>query len=259
MLFQKTFNSSWTVLCFCALSTGWFGGTPGNIKLINFTKRTGRQTTKTGRQTGVQQAGWQLITAMMRGENCRCHNQKNMAASTLLQVMHNHPHTHTRTHPSTHTHTALIHLPKTCTLLFFKFFLPSSPPSIITISCQSRRRLADSIWRARTRRMTVRAGQLMSQDGGRTTVGVPWLVEADGHRVPEQADWVVWSQEVRFSVSLQWADWLFRVSTGRWREVSWHASGLGRSSRWAWALESAGSSSGRSRWLPSHPDTWTTA
>ena len=129
MLFQKTFNSSWTVLCFCALSTGWFGGTPGNIKLINFTKRTGRRTTKTGRQTGVQQAGWQLITAMMRGENCRCHNQKNMAASTLLQVMHNHPHTHTHTHvhPSTHTHTALIHLPKTCTLLFFKFFCPHHP------------------------------------------------------------------------------------------------------------------------------------
>lgn len=47
-------NSSWTVLWFSAVGTGWFGSTAANIKLINFAKRTDRQTTK--------QADWQACS-----------------------------------------------------------------------------------------------------------------------------------------------------------------------------------------------------
>lgn len=41
-MLSKTFNSSWTVLCSCAVGTGGFGSTPGNIKLINVTKKEQR-------------------------------------------------------------------------------------------------------------------------------------------------------------------------------------------------------------------------
>lgn len=90
---------------------------------------------------------------------------------------------------------------KTCTHFFlhFSFFFALIAPIHRHDILIGKRRSANSCsWRAHTRRMIARAGQLMSQDGGRTTVSVPWLVLAGRHQVPEQADGVVWSQEVWF-------------------------------------------------------------
>lgn len=82
---SKTFNSSWTVLWFCAVGTGWFGSTPGNIKLINFTKRTGRQTTK---QADRRAASW-MSTNHSNDE------ERKLSLSSLVMHKHTHSHIHT--------------------------------------------------------------------------------------------------------------------------------------------------------------------
>lgn len=193
----------------------------------------------------------------MRGENCHCHNRKTWlhrlcGRSHAQSPSHSHPHTHMCTH--TPTQTALIHLPKTCTLLLCFFFFALIAPINLHDLMPVQKEIG---WQHLT-------SPKKEDDGESGTTDVtrwgqdhsPCSLAGRGGWTPSpRASWLgVWSQEVRFLVSLQWADWLFCVSTGRWREVSWRASGLGRSSRWAWALESAGSSSGRSTWLPSHPE-----
>lgn len=111
--------------------------------------------------------------------------------------------TNTLTHSHKHPHDANASAKKPAPIFFFFtffciFFRPIAPIHRHDILI-GKRRLANSCsWRAHTRRMIARAGQLMSQDGGRTTVSVPWLVLAGRHQVPEQADGVVWSQEVWF-------------------------------------------------------------
>lgn len=145
-----------------------------------------------------------------------------------------HTHTHTFTH---HYYTCQKPAP-----LFFALIAP-----IIFQSSFAILKLVG--WWAGTRRTTVTAGQLMPQDGGRTTVSVSWLAKADG----TWSSRANWSQEVQFwpvSSELIGRFWVF---TGTWREASSHASGPGRNFRWASALEVVESSSGQSKWLPWHP------
>lgn len=110
--------------------------------------------------------------------------------------MHKHAHTLAQT-PTRRQHICQ----KTCTHFFFTFFFflaLIAPIHRHDILIGKRRSANSCSWRVHTRRMIARAGQLMSQDGGRTTVSVPWLVLAGRHQVPEQADGVVWSQGVWF-------------------------------------------------------------
>lgn len=195
---EKHLTAVWTVLWFCAVGTGWIGSTTANTKLKNPTKRTDRRqkNQKTGRWIGVQRE-WQPITAKMRRENFHCHHQKQGCIDSVAG------HAQTRSHTHTNTHTAPEHLPKNLHPFFFTFFFFAliAPIHRHDILIGKRRSANSCSWRAHTRRMIARAGQLMSQDGGRTTVSVPWLVLAGRHQVPEQADGVVWSQEVWF-----WSD-----------------------------------------------------
>lgn len=177
---SKTFNSSWTVLWFCAVGTGWFGSTPGNIKLINFTKRTGRQTTK---QADRRAASWMTTN--------HSNDEKRKLSLSHSLVMHKHTHSH--------IHTIITYTSAKNLQPGFFFFNPHRP-HLSSWYFASPMRLANSTWQARTRRMIARA-VLMLQDGGRTTVRVPWLVEAGGHLSP-RANWLGGcSQEVQFGQS----------------------------------------------------------
>lgn len=111
--------------------------------------------------------------------------------------------TNTLTHSHKHPHGARTSAKKPAPIFFYIFFFFAliAPIHRHDILIGKRRSANSCSWRAHTRRMIARAGQLMSQDGGRTTVSVPWLVLAGRHQVPEQADGVVWSQEVWF-----WSD-----------------------------------------------------
>lgn len=98
---SKTLNSSGTEEQFCAHGTGRLSGTPGNIKLINSTKRTAKMD-DTDRQTDRRAASWRTDQSQRRLERKRSSSpSKN---SSVVVPVHTHSNTHAAlTQPKTWT------------------------------------------------------------------------------------------------------------------------------------------------------------
>lgn len=216
---SKTLNSSGTEEQFCAHGTARLSGTPGNIKLINSTKRTAKMD-DTDRQTDRRAAKLKdrPITAKAGEKKVIIAIKKQLCGGSC---------SHTFQHPRSANTTKNLN-PRRCPHPSHRFF------SIC--------RLFNAGWLA-----SGGQGQRDKMAGG-VTVSVAWL--RDGCEGPRAS----WPAGGAVLVSLQWSGRWFRVSTGTWKEASSRVSGPGRSSRWASAREWVGSSSGQSRWLPSHPE-----